>query len=83
MAHEDVLVLAPVAVLAPDAGPHAPVDLGDDEVGFLRREPLGTVPVECVEIARRMSLLDPAPRAIAARSTRPFAVCVGGPPIDW
>ena len=46
MAHENVFVLAPVAVLAADAGLDRAGHLGDDQVGFPGRQPGRAMAVE-------------------------------------
>ncbi|MPL96695.1 hypothetical protein SDC9_42877 [bioreactor metagenome] len=49
MAHEDVLVLAPVGVLAANVGLHRARDLGDDDIGLGRGQALAAMVLELLE----------------------------------
>src|SRR5438094_10220729 len=62
VAHEGVLVLAPVAVLALDVALDCRVDLGDDHIGRRGLEGGFAVPLELRERACWIGVLDPCPR---------------------
>src|ERR1700728_2958201 len=57
MAHEDVFVLAAVAVLAPDVTADTRLDFRDDHIRHLRGEPGLAMGLERIEIAHGIGLL--------------------------